>query len=190
MDESPETAWPDPQDSPIGGLWGEFPDRYWCAFFGDENSYYMAELQRLRAGQSLDFRWAAFFLGMLWMMYRKLYIIAVCTLMLVLLESTLEQAVFVALGVGELGQSLIGMLINLAISIAMAYFANRVYLWDARRQIRQVLQELPHAHDSEIVAAIARKGGTSLGAVFVFIALLVAGIVALGMVAGSFVDLY
>lgn len=190
MDESPATTWPDPQESPIGGPWGEFPDRYWSAFFGDENSYYMAELQRLRAGQSLDFRWAAFFLGMLWMVYRKMYIIAVCTLMLVLLESTVEQAVFVALGVSELGQSLIGLLINLGINIAIAFFANRVYLWDARRQIRQVPQELPHAHDQEIVAAIARKGGSSLGAVFVFIALLVAGLIALGMVAGSLFDLY
>ena len=181
----------DDQLEPIHpGPWGEFPDRYWSTYFGDEATYYMAELGRLRTGQSLDFRWAAFFLSMLWMVYRRMYVIAACAMGLVLLESTLEEALYALLAPGELAQSVFELLISLAVNTAMGYYANRVYLWDARRNIRQVLVELPHAHEAEVLAAIARRGGSSMGAVLVFLALSVVAGIALTYGLSSFFTLW
>lgn len=168
------------------GPWGEFPDRYWSTYFGDEATYYLSELGRLRQGQSLDFRWAAFFLGMLWMVYRRMYVIAACAVGLILLQSTIEEGLYVLLALDELAQSITGLVISLALNAAMGYYANRVYLWDARRNIRQVLVELPHAHEAEVLAAIARRGGHSVGAVFVFLALCLGAALALTVGLGSF----
>lgn len=156
------------------GPWSEFPDRYWSSYFGSESTYYMGELEKLRAGRSQEFRVVAFFFGMLWMTYRKMYVVALSTFLLIMLEGTLEGVVEeIFPDVAGIVEGA-GSLISIGLSVAMGIYGNRLYLWDARRNIRQVLLEMPASHDQEIMDRIARRGGTSGLAVLLALVLLVA----------------
>ncbi len=165
------------------GPWGEFPDRYWSTYFGEKAPYYMGELDKLRNGHPLEFRWAVFFLGLFWSAYRKMYVITFCVLMIILLENTLEEGLFALLGIGEQLSTLLGYGISIAINIVSGLYANRVYLWDARRNIRQVFTEAPHLHEMDLIARITKRGGTSIGAA---VLLLVGGVVIVLIAASLF----
>lgn len=155
------------------GPWGEFPDRYWSAYFGSESSYYMNELMKLRGGRGLEFRVVAFFFGMLWMTYRKMYVVALSVFILIMLEGTLEGVIEELVpDVASIVEGL-GSIVSIGISVAMGIYGNRLYLWDARRNIRQVLVEMPASHEQEIMARIAGRGGSSGLAVFLAMVLLV-----------------
>jgi uncharacterized membrane protein YccC len=164
MESEPQSIHPGP--------WGEFPDSLWRAYFGRESDYYMNQLAKLRAGQRLDFSLVAFLFGLAWMIYRKMYAVAFAALMIILLESTLEEVVSQLLRVPETVSGALGTLISIVLGILVGSYANRVYLWDARRAIRQVLQEMPHASSEELTDRIRRSGGTS---VLALIAALMAG---------------
>lgn len=167
------------------GPWGMFPDRYWSAYFGEKAPYYMGELEKLRNGQPLEFRWAAFFLSLPWMAYRKMYIITACAIILTLLEGTVEEGLYSLLDVDENTSLWTGIAITLIINVMMGKYANRVYLWDARRNIQQVLTEAPHLHEMDIIARITRRGGTSIGAAVLFMV----GLVLFALLAANLFDL-
>lgn len=155
------------------GPWGEFPDRYWGAYFGSDSAYYMGELMKLRAARSLEFRFVAFFFGVLWMTYRKMYVVALSTFLLIMLEGTLEGVIEELIPeVASIVEGA-GSLISIGLSVALGIYGNRLYLWDARRNIRQVLVEMPVAHEQEIMARIASRGGTSGLAVLLAVVLIV-----------------
>ncbi|MCB9183717.1 MAG: DUF2628 domain-containing protein [Flavobacteriales bacterium] len=159
------------------GPWGEFPDRYWRAYFGADADYFMHELGKLREGRGLEFRFVAFFLGLFWMLYRKMYAVGTCYFLLVMLEGSLEGAVEMLFGIPTALVEGFGSLVSIGLSVALGIYGNRLYLWDARRNIRQVMVESPGAHDQALEARIAMRGGTSHGAVALAIVILIAFVV-------------
>ena len=167
------------------GPWGEFPDRYWGAYFGDEAPYYMGELDKLRNGRPLEFRFATFFLGLLWMVYRKMYVVATCALILTFIEGTIEESLFAMLDLDGTRAEIVAAITSISLAILEGFFANRVYLWDARRNIRVVMQEAGHRHEQEIIARIASRGDKSVGAVFALIGI----VVVLALVAANILDM-
>lgn len=162
------------------GPWGEFPDSFWRAYFGREADYYMNQLAKLRGGQRLDFSLVAFLFGLAWMIYRKMYAVAFAALMIILLEGTLEEAVLQLLRVPESASGAFGTVVSIVLGIFVGTYANRVYLWDARRAIRQVVQERPQASAAELTGRIRRSGGTSVLALVV--ALVAGGALVLALV--------
>lgn len=147
--------------------WSEFPDSYWQAYFGTQAPYYLQQLERLRGGAWPAFHFPAFFLGFLWMAYRRMYLVAVCAFMLLLLEGTLEEGFIWLVGWEGSVADWFGRLFGLFINLLIGTFANRVYLWDARRNIREALAKGPLHVEELRLAHIAEKGGTSWGAVVV-----------------------
>ncbi len=151
------------------GPWGEFPDRYWEAYFGRQAPYYMRQLQRRRTDTPTQFNWAAFLLGFGWMIYRRMYLVALCAFILLSLEGMVESLVLYAIGVDERSMSGFNGAMGLLLGALLGALANRIYLWDARRSIREVLAHHGHLHEAEVLARIARRGGTSWLAIIVLL---------------------
>lgn len=145
------------------------PLPYWRAFFGKGDTYYMRQLQRLRDGERTEFNFAAFFLGYLWMLYRKMYLVPLALFLAILVEGTLEELILYFLGVGPDAARVIQFVITLVVGIIVGTYADRVYIWHAERQIRAVLAEGHHV-DEVITTRIELRGGTSWAPVLLFIA--------------------
>lgn len=155
------------------GPWGEFPDSYWAAYFGKQAPYYLHQLHRLQEGGWPLFHVPAFFLGFFWMAYRRMYLVALSFILLVMLEGTVEEGIFYLIGIGDQAAQWSGRLLSLLISLLVGSFANRVYLWDARRQIRAAMRTGPLHVEELRLAHIAERGGTSWKAVLVCIVLII-----------------
>lgn len=153
------------------GPWNEFPDSHWQAYFGKQAPYYMLQLERVRNGSWPSFNFPAFILGFFWMAYRRMYLVAVCAFMLLLLEGTLEEGFIWLMGWEGSNADWFGRLFGLFINLLMGSFANRVYLWDARRNIREAISKGPLHIEELRLAQIAEKGGTSWGAVIAILVL-------------------
>jgi hypothetical protein len=128
------------------------------AFVGPKYAtYYRGKWAAILANKRA-WNWAIFFAGPFWLAYRKMYAYAWGYLGLCILSDAIEHALHISDAATRF--------VFLGISIAMAQGGNDWYRrWTAKR-----ISELG-AHD---VAELARKGGTSSGAVW----LIVAGFVA------------
>lgn len=153
------------------GPWGEFPDRYWEAYFGEQAPYYMRQLGRLREHAPLQFNWGAFFLGFGWMTYRKMYLVALSVYILLTVEGVAEALLLDAFGVSEGSRNGFNAMMSLLLGALLGTLANRIYLWDARRSVRWILSREPYLHEAELIARITRRGGTSWLAIIVLVVL-------------------
>ena len=159
------------------GPWEEFPDAYWQAYFGKQADYYMTQLHALRQGRLCQFSYPAFLLGFAWMIYRRMYIVALAVLLVTLVEGSLETLVMELLHASATVQQSVQLLGNVLFGLLMGSFGNRLYIWDARRSIRQVVQTQHHHAEEALLDRIAAKGGTSaIAVVTLFLALTVLGL--------------
>ncbi|HRH38438.1 MAG TPA: DUF2628 domain-containing protein [Flavobacteriales bacterium] len=155
-----------------GGPWGEFPDRYWRAYFGRSADHYIDQLHLVQQGQRTSFNFPAFLVAFPWMAYRKMYLVLLCAVIVLLIEGTLEEVVFALLGSTADTQTWISRAASLVIGLCMGTFANRIYLWDARRRIRTVVNRGDLQVEERLLERIARNGGTSWLAVLALLACL------------------
>jgi hypothetical protein len=134
------------------------------AFVGPHADYYLKSWQPALSGEGgpTGFKWAAFFLPILWLGYRKMYAAVFILYGLLLAETVLEEGILV--GVLKMPNFPAGLwtLVWLVTGVVAGTFANGWYLTRARRVIGEVrslgLSEADH------LKALAARGGTSLGA--------------------------
>jgi len=165
--------------------WKGILESHWRAFFGKQAGYYMTQLIRWHQGQLPQFSIAAFFAGFFWMGYRKMYLMIVATIIVLLIEGTIETALLSWFEVSQNTYRGMDLLMTFVFGLAFGTFANRVYLWDARRQIREELAKGPFHIEELILARIAKRGGTS----WMFL-LVIFGSLALAIIAANSFDLY
>lgn len=124
------------------------------AFVGDEAGYYLGVWSK---GGQVSFNWAAFLFSAPWLFYRKMYGIAV---------------LFLAVGI-----ALVAVLPELAVTFGLALlcglFGNRLYCWQARRAVREACFKEPLEENR--LKMLARRGGTSVVAVFLFLLVVLLG---------------
>lgn len=168
------------------GPWSEFPDSYWEAYFGKQAPYYLQQLHRLQQGRWPAFHVHAFFLGFLWMVYRRMYVVAFCALLLILLETTVEEGFMVLIGWEGSQAEWTGRLVALILNLLIGTYANRVYLWDARRNIRQAIAHGPKHVEELRLANIAEHGGTS----WVAVVLIIVAAVFIVLIMANMIDLF
>jgi hypothetical protein len=132
------------------------------AFVGPRAGYYLKKWQASLVGAETGtgFNWAAFLIAGLWLPYRKLYRITFVFYGIILLESILEEVLFVlVLGKPETPRGL-GLLIGLLAGIVCGAFGNPWYLSHTRKVISEV-QSLGLPEDAHL-ETLCRRGGTSI----------------------------
>lgn len=113
--------------------------------------------------------WAAFFLGVLWFIYRKMYLYAAIYLGIGFLLTAVESM----MGVPEALMNVT----SIGLGVAAGMMANRLYKQHMDKQIAEVLSQ---TRGKDVVPALKAKGGTNLTGALIVFALLVA-IIALSM---------
>jgi hypothetical protein len=122
------------------------------------------------------FNWVAFFLSGLWLPYRKMYLPTLLLFGVVLIESVLEEVVFVGiLGKPEPPHDL-ARLVGFAVAIVCGCFGNQWYLYRARKVIADVRSQGLSAE--EHLRELSKRGGTSLPAPLGLFAVSVVALVA------------
>jgi Protein of unknown function (DUF2628) len=160
------------------------------AFVGRNAKYYLANWAPALPGQgrASGFNRSAFWFGVLWLPYRKMYRVTLIFFAIIVLETALEEFL-VAVGIGNKGMiKALGGPVGLITGIVCGTYGNAWYLAHAKRRIAGV-RALGLEGDAYF-EAVARRGGTSLLTSFGFcFFLLVAAMTLLGVVHELFVPM-
>ena len=138
--------------------------RQLSALVGSNAYYYLDNWTPLLRGwsRSAGFNWAAFFLSGIWLPYRKMYKATVLFYVIIIVESIVEEMVFVGiLGRPETSAAL-ERVVGLVAAIICGAYGNRWYLSHARA----VVSELSGAglRDDALMQMLSKRGGTSVAA--------------------------
>ena len=159
----PENPYASPTSEPSGSRSAptdSLAERDLRAFVGENADYYLHKWRPLlrRQGTGAGFNWAAFFLFYLWLVYRKMYLVAVAIYAILLMVSIAEDVVFLGFH-ADTTTPQIAQVVALVAAIVCGAFGNRWYLSYARKAIRKVRS---HGLEEDAVAeALAKRGGTS-----------------------------
>ncbi len=147
--------------------WADIPDTHWRAFFAEAVDHYMGQLERVRQGRRVYFNFNALLFGFAWLFFRKMYLVALCLLILMLVLRTVETVLFAwVLPQGSITHAL-AVITLVAPPILIGMFADRVYLWHAARVIREEMARNAVQLDQVLLARLAYRGGTSWTSVLV-----------------------
>ncbi len=126
-------------------------------FFGPQAGYYTGVANDLDEGE-IRFNEGAFFFGMFWMAYRKMYVNAAITFALIMTESALEDWLIPVLS-ETFAYSLSS---NLVIASVLGFMGNRLYINFARRRVAELLAlNAGHMPDTGLANQLRKQGGVS-----------------------------
>lgn len=113
-------------------------------FIQKNQNFYEEKFRKMDdSGKSISWNWAAFFMGIYWMIYRKMYFKAGAFFILSLVASSTPY---------------IGGILNLAVLIGIGIYANALYQDQIRVNMETTKGLLPE--EKEIIAK--KRGGTNL----------------------------
>ncbi|RYF78631.1 MAG: DUF2628 domain-containing protein [Cytophagaceae bacterium] len=144
-------------------------------FFGSQADYYTGVAEDLDEGKT-RFNEGAFFFGMFWMAYRKMYANAAITFAIIMAESALEDWL-----IPEASKTFVYSLVsNVLIASVIGFAGNRLYINFARKRVAAIASNISELTDPEAIAQLRKQGGVSwLGPLVVLAAFII-------LVAGTF----
>ncbi len=142
--ESPESPETDHQEA------------YYRAYFGVDADYYLRKLAQYRAGTKITFNIGAFFFGIFWMLYRKLYVAGIMVIIALTLESYLLGMAIEYYKISDGNAKLLNNLSTLFWSLLVGFLGNWLYLRQAEAKVNHALEEEDNERDT--VARLAYEG--------------------------------
>ena len=130
--------------------------------YGYEADYFLYKWRPALEGLSdeVGFSWVAFFLTVLWLPFRKMYRVTLILYAIIILETILEEILFVGiLGKNETPNSIAGIG-GLVLSVVCGACGNRWYLSHTKKVVSQLrsqgMQQESYLH------MLSERGGTNL----------------------------
>jgi Tfp pilus assembly protein PilE len=143
-------------------------DEAWAAVIGDANTHhYLTRFERLARGGSGGWHWPAFFVAWYWMLYRKMWRLALIYFVIL----TIGQIFVKGLTSAAPGLAALNLLWLLGTMIVPGLMANGWYFRHCENKIRDVRAR--GGSKDQLVARLEAAGGTSGIAVFVVVALII-----------------
>ncbi len=156
------------------------------AAVGPRANFYVPKFLRFDAGESrASWNWPAFFLGALWMLYRRMWSTAVYLFLISIGIGIVEGLIFEPL-LGKQTSDRISYATTLGLMIVVGIVANMLYHGRIKRRIAQVSQ----SGLDELQAFRALERGPHTSWVGVIIAAVVFGVAVLGIVAAIAIPAY
>ncbi len=127
-------------------------------FFGPQADYYSNVADNLDEGKT-RFNEGAFFFGMFWMAYRKMYQNAAITFALIMTLSALEDWLIPVLS----ETFAYALFSNILIGSVIGFMGNRLYITFARKRVEELVTgSVPGtSYDTNLIARIRKQGGVS-----------------------------
>jgi hypothetical protein len=158
------------------------------AILGEKNKIYyqtkFGQFDRLGPGLKASWNWPAFFFGVVWALYRKMYGWFLILLGIAFISSILEEAGFPALSA----------LLFFIPWIAFAVFANSLYQNNLRKKIDKAKLKMMHPlsmtieDEGKLIEYLRYKGGVHTWVIWVFGVISVIAI--LGIFAGILIPMF
>ncbi|OON66943.1 DUF2628 domain-containing protein [Hymenobacter sp. CRA2] len=152
-------------------------EEYLAAFFGRNADYYLGKWRAWQGGQRISFNGGAFFAGIFWVLYRRMYWVAGLIMLCLVAEAEAEEWLLhrFSFPLAPESQSRT-IVVNVLSATILSACANWMYLAYARRKITKVLRT--ETSEEAILRKLRRQGGTSW-TFFIVAAVLVVGIMGL-----------
>jgi len=139
----------------------------WATFIGIPNDkYYIQKWLELEESNKYSFNIGAFFFGLLWLVYRKMYVESIILLGFILLEGMIEEFLLAQFDYFDATTTnLISIVVSIAISTIVGFLGNKLYLNHTNRKIEAIKKE---KHSAEAYQQILKeRGGTSMTAAII-----------------------
>ncbi|RNI24538.1 DUF2628 domain-containing protein [Rufibacter latericius] len=138
----------------------EDQEDFYRAYFGTEADYYLNKLAQYQAGTKFTFNIAAFFFGLFWMLYRKMYLQALILVLILFVESFLLGQAVKYYGFSQTNAGLLNNFFTVAWSTAIGFLGNWLYLRQAQARVTRALQTEPN--EQAAVNRLSVEGGFTL----------------------------
>ncbi|WP_205499848.1 DUF2628 domain-containing protein [Rufibacter psychrotolerans] len=138
----------------------DLEEEYYRVYFGSDAEYYLHKLAQYRQGTRFTFNIGAFFFGIFWMLYRKLYKEALLAMVLIVVLSLLVENLTKALGLNQSTTTLVNNAFTILWSTFLGFVGNWLYLRQARAKVTKVLAQQPN--EELAAASLQRTGGITL----------------------------
>jgi hypothetical protein len=138
-----------------------------AAYVGPRSDYYLRKWARRLDDPKGDvgINWVAFFFPSLWLAYRKMYSVAIAYFAVTFLLGAAKEVVFILVLHQPQSPVVVNLVFNVLIGLVCALYGNAWYLTQARRVIASLRAQ--GYQDQELQFALARRGGTSVLAIFI-----------------------
>lgn len=129
----------------------------WQLVVGEKSKYYIPRWLEMKSGKGkISFNVAAFFLGVLWMLYRKMYVASAIYFGIIIFASLFEVFVIEEL-YGEIPS--IDRVTNWTAAAIMGFYGNYFYLKNTEKKISTIRNS--HYSNDLYEEQLIKQGGTS-----------------------------
>lgn len=128
-------------------------------YFQKNSDYYINQIESFNERGKYSFSVAAFFLGIFWMAYRKMYIHLLIIIGIIYAETFIEEMLLNLNVISSSTYEIIDKLSMLVWGIVIGSISNRLYISKSQKDIKKILEE--NSNEEQIKDLLSRKGGTS-----------------------------
>jgi hypothetical protein len=135
-------------------------EEYYQEYFGNDAGYYLEKLEQYRRGIRFTFNIGAFFLGVFWLLYRKMYLFAGLAVVVVTASSLLLETVLKSNAVPANNALLWNNGLTIFWSILLGFTGNWLYLKQAQKHVQKALRD--ERNETEALLQLRAQGSTTL----------------------------
>ena len=150
--------------APVGNLKTE----YYQAYFGDHFDYYMPVMIDFEQGKKFTFNVWAFFCGLFWQLYRKLYLAILLFIAVIIIETRIGNWAIRYWSLNSDATNLIKLITIIILGIMYGYTGNYFLMRKAQKKIGLILST---ENDEGLILEKLKKAGSgnSLGIAIVLV---------------------
>ncbi|NOU19768.1 MAG: DUF2628 domain-containing protein [Bacteroidales bacterium] len=154
---------------------GDVKIEYFEIYFGKRKGYFIPKLIDLENGKRFSFNIGAFFFGIFWVLYRRLYILSLIIIGVAFVESKIEEFLVNRLGDSPDIEISLRVLWLLVYGTILGYFGNYFFLKHSKRKVEKIVSS---TDEETIKMKKLKKAGSGnwiliLSIIFILIFLLI-----------------
>lgn len=143
-------------------------------FIGKDPDYYLEKFKDLEIRNTV-FNVFAFFGGILWTFYRKMYLYGFIIMGIITLEAILEDVILDLTGTTEKYGQILNFYVSVLIFFLIGFYGNSLYKKHVYNQIKNIKEK--NIDESTYHEKLRKKGGVTYVPLIIFLFLIAAAVV-------------
>ena len=135
-------------------------EQEWRLFIGPKANFYVPKWIAIQQGSMVSFNLAAFLVGLLWLLYRKMYLECGILAFIIVVETLISEYYFLPQFTNYTQQATYNIIINLMYGLALGLFGNLLYYNNAQRKIKKLRAQ--GMAEEKYEKALQATGGVAL----------------------------
>lgn len=118
---------------------GEIKIDYFEIYFGKSKDYYLPKLIAFENGKKYSFNIGAFFFGIFWLLYRRLYVHSLIVFLVIFVESSIEKFLLTRLENTKHIQISLTIIWTILLGFVLGYLGNYFYLKHSKKKVENII---------------------------------------------------